>query len=77
VLFDDVALNTGSTVPAGRFIQPRAEAEIAFVMKAPLKGADVTHADVVTARDYVAPSLEIPDTRILRADPESGRPLGA
>jgi 2-oxo-hept-3-ene-1,7-dioate hydratase len=59
-------------VPAGRFIQPRIEAEIAFVMKAPL-GGDVTREDVLAATDYVTPSLEILDTRILRADPETGR----
>lgn len=73
VLFDDMAFDTGTTVPAGRFIQPRIEAEIAFVMKAPLMGADITRADVIAATDYVAPSLEILDTRILRADPETGR----
>jgi 2-oxo-hept-3-ene-1,7-dioate hydratase len=33
----------------------------------------VTRADVLAATDYVAPSLEILDTRILRADPASGR----
>ncbi|MDE4098481.1 2-oxo-hept-4-ene-1,7-dioate hydratase [Phaeobacter gallaeciensis] len=73
VLLDDMAFETGSTVPAGRFIQPRVEAEIAFVMKAPLAGADCTHEDVIAATDYVAPSLEILDTRILRADPATGQ----
>ena len=62
----------GAVVPQGRFIQPRIEAEIAFVMKAPIGGADVTRADVIAATDYVAPSIEILDTRILRADPASG-----
>ncbi|WP_171179023.1 2-oxo-hept-4-ene-1,7-dioate hydratase [Ruegeria sp. HKCCD8929] len=73
VLLDDMAFGNGSTVPAGRFIQPRVEAEIAFVMKAPLAGADSTHEDVLAATDYVCPSLEILDTRILRADPETGQ----
>ena len=72
VLFDDMLFDTGATVPAGRYIQPRIEAEIAFVMKAPLAGPDVTRDDVIAATDYVAPSLEILDTRILRADPETG-----
>ena len=40
VLFDDMLFENGATVPAGRFIQPRIEAEIAFVMKAPLGGGD-------------------------------------
>lgn len=73
VLLDDMAFDNGATVPAGRFIQPRIEAEIAFVMKAPLAGANVTREEVIAATDHVAPSLEILDTRILRADPETGR----
>ena len=73
VLYDDMDFGHGSTVPAGRFIQPRIEAEIAFVMKAPL-GAGATRAEVIAATDYVAPALEILDTRILRRDPETGQP---
>lgn len=72
VLYDDMLFETGATVPKGRFIQPRVEAEIAFVMKAPLTG-DVTREDVLAATDYVAPSLEILDTRVLRKDPETGK----
>lgn len=73
ILFDDMLFETGATVPKGRFIQPRIEAEIAFVMKAPIGGADVSRADVIAATDYVTPSLEILDTRILRVDPETGQ----
>lgn len=73
VLLDDMLFADGATVPAGRFIQPRVEAEIAFVMKSPLRGAGVTRTEVLAATDHVAPSLEILDTRILRADPVSGR----
>jgi 2-oxo-hept-3-ene-1,7-dioate hydratase len=73
VLLDDMLFPDGATVPKGRFIQPRIEAEIAFVMKAPLAGRNVTRDDVLVATDYVAPSLEILDTRILRADPTTGR----
>lgn len=73
VLYDDMAFADGGTVPAGRFIQPRIEAEIAFVMKAPLDGA-VTRAEALAATDYVAPALEILDTRIARVDPATGQP---
>lgn len=73
VLYDDMIFPNGGTVPAGRFIQPRIEAEIAFVMKAPLSG-EVSRDDVIAATDYVTPSLEILDTRILRADPDTGTP---
>ncbi|MGL4281171.1 MAG: 2-oxo-hept-4-ene-1,7-dioate hydratase [Albidovulum sp.] len=72
VLYDDMLFHDGATVPAGRFIQPRIEAEIAFVMKAPLQG-DVTRDEVLAATDYVAPALEILDTRIVRADPATGQ----
>jgi 2-oxo-hept-3-ene-1,7-dioate hydratase len=73
ILFDDMAFASGDTVPAGRFIQPRIEAEIAFVMKSALGGADVTREDVIAATDHVAPSIEILDTRIQRVDPETGK----
>lgn len=73
VLLDDMLFPDGATVPKGRFIQPRIEAEIAFVMKAPLQGRQITREDVLAATDHVAPSLEILDTRILRTDPTTGR----
>jgi 2-oxo-hept-3-ene-1,7-dioate hydratase len=69
VLLDDMMFANGATIPPDRFIQPRIEAEIAFVMKASLAGPDVTPEDVIAATDYVQPSLEILDTRILRVDP--------
>ena len=72
VLYDDMLFATGATVPAGRFIQPRIEAEIAFVMRAPIDGA-VSRDEVLAATGYVAPALEILDTRILRADPATGQ----
>ncbi len=73
VLFDDMLFASGATVPAGRFIQPRIEAEIAFVMKAPLAGDAITREGAIAATGYVCPSIEILDTRILRADPQSGK----
>lgn len=73
VLLDDMLFADGATIPQGRFIQPRIEAEIAFVMKSGLSGFGVTRDDVLAATDYVAPSLEILDTRILRADPATGK----
>ena len=71
VLFDDMLFETGATVPKGRFIQPRIEAEIAFIMGADL-GPSPSRADVIAATAAVAPSLEILDTRIHRADPATG-----
>ena len=74
ILFDDMLFENGATVPKDRFIQPRIEAEIAFVMKSALGGADISREDVIAATDYVAPSIEILDTRIQRADPATGKP---
>jgi 2-oxo-hept-3-ene-1,7-dioate hydratase len=73
VLLDDMLFADGAVVPAGRFIQPRVEAEIAFIMHAPLAGAGVTREDVLATTGCVAPALEILDTRIQRADPTTGR----
>ena len=72
ILFDDMHFEDSSTIPKDRFIQPRIEAEIAFVMKEGLDGA-ATREQVLTATDYVCPSLEILDTRILRSDPKTGQ----
>ncbi|MXW84685.1 MAG: 2-oxo-hepta-3-ene-1,7-dioic acid hydratase [Boseongicola sp. SB0667_bin_21] len=73
ILFDDMEFANGIEVPAGRFIQPRIEAEIAFVMRDTISGQDVTRKDILTATECVAPALEILDTRIQRADPASGQ----
>ena len=73
ILFDDMMFEHGSTVPKDRFIQPRIEAEIAFVMKSSISGENITREDVIAATDYVAPSIEILDTRIVRVDPETGQ----
>lgn len=74
VLLDDMMFTNGCTIPAGRFIAPRIEAEIAFVMKAPLTG-DVTRDQVLAATDYVAPALEILDTRIVRTQGSQTRTI--
>jgi 2-oxo-hept-3-ene-1,7-dioate hydratase len=60
-------------VPVERFIGLRVEAELAFVLKTPLSGAQLTIDDVIAATDYVTPALEILDTRIFRVDPETKR----
>ncbi|WP_187973262.1 2-oxo-hept-4-ene-1,7-dioate hydratase [Aquibium microcysteis] len=73
VLLDDMLFDDGAAIPPDRFIQPRIEAEVAFIMKAPLAGPGVTVFDVLAATAYVTPSLEILDTRILRVDPATGR----
>lgn len=73
VIYDDMDFPDGSAVLAGRFIQPRIETEIAFVMKAPVEGA-VTREEVLAATGFVAPAIEILDTRIVRVDPATKQP---
>ncbi len=73
VLLDDMLFANMHTVPAGRFIQPRIEGEIAFIMKSPLAGENVTRDDVLAATEFVVPSIEILDTRIVRVDTVTGK----
>ena len=64
----------GATGPARRFIPPGSEAAIAFLMLADLSGAQGTRHHQITATGPVAATLEIPDTRVRRADPATGTP---
>jgi 2-oxo-hept-3-ene-1,7-dioate hydratase len=73
VLLDDMAFEDGATIPVDRFIQPRIEAELAFVLKSPLQGPGVSVMEVLNATDFIVPALEILDTRILRTDPATGK----
>lgn len=73
-LLDDMFFNDGSDIPTGRFIVPRVEVELAFILGKPLKGPNVTLFDVYNATEYVIPALEIIDARSQSIDPESGRP---
>jgi 2-oxo-hept-3-ene-1,7-dioate hydratase len=70
VLLDDMFYYDGAEVPSARFIATRIEAELAFVLKQPLRGPDCSIFDVLNATDYVTPALEILDTRVQRVDPE-------
>ncbi|MBI2745293.1 MAG: 2-oxo-hepta-3-ene-1,7-dioic acid hydratase [Burkholderiales bacterium] len=55
-------------IPAARFIAPRVEVELAFVLKTPLKGPNITQEQVIAATDYVTPAVEIIDARIEQFD---------
>ena len=50
-LMDDMFFHDGADIPAGRFIAPMVEVELAFVLKAPLKGPDVTVEQVLAATE--------------------------
>ncbi|MGG3466721.1 fumarylacetoacetate hydrolase family protein [Neobacillus pocheonensis] len=63
-LLNDMIYEDGETISLDRFIQPKVEFEIAFVLKKDLHGPGVTVKDVIEATDYVVPALEIIDSRI-------------
>lgn len=73
-LLDDMFFGEGSVVPVDRFIAPRVEVELAFVLGKRLSGPNCTIFDVYDAVDYVIPALEIIDARSHSIDPESKRP---
>ena len=70
-LLDDMFYGDGSELPMSRFIVPRLEVELAFVLGKPLKGPGCTIFDVLNAVDYVTPAVEIIDARIQQVDPET------
>jgi 2-keto-4-pentenoate hydratase len=64
-LLDGMAIENGGIVNLQLLLQPKVEAEIAFILKKDLKGPNVTTEDVLNATEYVVPALEIIDSRIL------------
>ena len=63
-LTDGMVYNEGQAIPADTLIQPKAEGEIAFVLKKTLRGPGVTAADVLAATEGVMACFEIVDSRI-------------
>ncbi len=73
-LLDDMVFQDGGELSIDNFIDPMVEAELAFILKDPLSGPQVTMLDVLSATDYVIPALELIDARCHRIDPETKRP---
>ncbi|OAD83106.1 2-oxopent-4-enoate hydratase [Comamonas thiooxydans] len=63
-LTDGMVFNEGEAVSASSLIQPKAEGEIAFLLKKTLQGPGVTAADVLAATEGVMACFEIVDSRI-------------
>lgn len=66
-LLDDMFFEPGN-IPVARFIAPRVEVELAFVLKKKLEGTHITVDDVLDATDHVQPAIEIIDARIEQFD---------
>ncbi len=64
VLFDDMRVDDGGRLDPAKCLQPKAEAEIAFVLGADLPGADTTPEQVAAAVATVHAAIEIVDSRI-------------
>lgn len=73
-LMDDMFFETGSDIPFQRFIAPRVEVELAFVLARPLKGPRATLMEALQATEYVVPALEIIDARIEQFDRDTKSP---
>ncbi len=63
VILDDALFKDGARIPAGTFIKPRLETELAFVMGEDLQGGGCQMHDVMRATEFVTPALEIIDYR--------------
>lgn len=63
-MLDGMIYNEGESIDMSTLIQPKAEGEIAFILKKDLLGPGVTNADVLAATECVMPCFEIVDSRI-------------
>lgn len=71
-LLDDMVFEEGSEIDSSRFLDPRIEVELAFFLKEPLFGDNLSIIDVLNATDYVVPALELIAARTYRVDPNTG-----
>ena len=72
-LLDDMFFEPGD-IPTSRFIAPRVEVELAFILKKKLEGTHITAQQVLDATDYVQPAIEIIDARIEQFDRHTRAP---
>lgn len=64
MLFADMQVGDGGTLQLDDLIQPKIEAEIAFILRADLRNPETSREDLIAAIDYAVPALEIVDSRI-------------
>jgi 2-keto-4-pentenoate hydratase len=63
-LLDEMQVFEDTPVKAGRYLYPRVEVEVGFILAADLPGAACTEDDVLAATEALVPSIELIDTRI-------------
>ena len=64
MLFADMALGSGATIDSNLVLQPKAEAEIALILKKDLPHSKHQIQDIIDATDYALAAIEIADSRI-------------
>ncbi|MFJ2989686.1 2-keto-4-pentenoate hydratase [Collimonas sp. NPDC087041] len=64
MLFADMCVADGESIPVDRILQPKIEAEIALIIERPLTHEKHTIADIINATAYALPALEIVGSRI-------------
>ena len=64
MLFADMAICDGEEIPLGKVLQPKAEAEIAFVLERDLTQPNTTLPELISAVAYALPAVEIVGSRI-------------
>ncbi len=63
-LLDNMVVENNDSISIRTLLQPKVEAEIAFILKEDLSGGKVTVLDVLRATDYIVPAIEIVDSRV-------------
>jgi 2-oxo-hept-3-ene-1,7-dioate hydratase len=70
-LMDDMFFEQGVELPTDRFIVPKVEVELAFILNKPISGPNATLFQVLAATEYVVPAVEIIDSRMEAVDRET------
>lgn len=68
MLFADMEVMDGEEIAFSRLHQPKVEAEVAYVIAAPLSGGHITMVDLMASIGYVVPAIEIVGSRIANWD---------
>jgi len=76
VLLDDMEFDETSPIPFDRFVAPRVEMELAFRMRTRLEGR-CSEAEAVAAIEWIAPAIELLDSRTVMRDADSGKTRSA
>lgn len=67
-LLDDMFVQEDSVIDLSKYFTPNVEIELAFAMRAALRGPNVNAADVIRATDFVLPAIELVEKRVERRE---------